>query len=79
MNAKRRDQIRKAIEVLSQARIELEVIRDAEQEAYDALPESFQGSERGEKMEEAIGALENACSSLDDMESELGDVADGAS
>jgi len=53
MNAKRRDQIRKAIEVLSQARIELEVIRDAEQEAFDALPESFQGSERGEKADGA--------------------------
>lgn len=51
----------------------IETIRDDEQEAYDNLPESMQGGDRGDVMQdaiqyldEAINGVEEACSLIDD-------------
>lgn len=51
MNADRRKRIAKAQAIL-------ETVRDEEQEALDNLPESLQGGERGEAMQNALDALE---------------------
>lgn len=67
MNAKRRKEIKEAVFALYNTVVEaagtcyekLEAIRDEEQEAYDALPESLQESSRGEAMYEAIEAIES--------------------
>ncbi|MDR1691069.1 MAG: hypothetical protein LBR42_04415 [Candidatus Methanoplasma sp.] len=59
-------------EQLSGIRIELEEIKDEEENKYDNLPEAFQNGEKGEQFQEAINALEEAVSSLDDAESTLG-------
>jgi len=49
-------------------------VRDEEQEAYDNMPESFQGGEKGEKAQECISAIEDAISSLEDAEGRDGDM-----
>jgi hypothetical protein len=61
MNKDRRNRIANIIS-------DLDDILSEEQDAYDNLPESFQQSERGEKMQEAIDYLEEAKSSLEGIE-----------
>ena len=68
MNAARRKQIMKAIGMVADARAILEEVKDDEQEAFDNLPESFQYGERGDQMQDFIDALEEAVSSLEDVE-----------
>jgi hypothetical protein len=60
MNAKRRKEIEKALDILRAA-------RDEEQEAYDNLPEPIQYSEAGDKYSDAIEALEEVCDKLDEL------------
>lgn len=50
---------------LDEIKSELESIRDDEQEAYDAMPESLQQGERGQLSEAAIQAIENAIRAID--------------
>lgn len=50
-------------------------IRDEEQEAFDSMPESLQGSERGEQSRAAIDALDEALSINDSISEELDEVA----
>jgi uncharacterized phage infection (PIP) family protein YhgE len=64
-------------------RSDLESVRDEEQGAYDNLPESLQEGEQGqkmtaavEKMEEALGALDDFESALEELSSKLGEAAD---
>ena len=45
---------------------ELREVLDAETEAFEAMPESLQGSERGERSQSAIDYIEEAASALDD-------------
>ena len=64
MNKQRRkelDTIYRKIEDLMQ---DLETVCGDEQDAYDNLPESFQESDRGETMYNAIDNMESALSSL---------------
>ena len=74
MNNKRRKQIETAIEksqsaielleeaenILTETLGEIEEIESDEQDAYDNLPESFQMSEKGEAMGEAVSSLQDA-------------------
>lgn len=66
MNAQRRKDIEKAVELLYEAKSMLETSLEEEQNAFDNLPEGIQCSERGEKMEEYIGYLEDSISSIED-------------
>lgn len=66
MNKARRLTLSKIVENLRILQEELESVKDAEQEAFDNLPESLQYSSRGEDMEEAIDTLETAYDSLTD-------------
>ena len=75
MNKLRRKQIAEAIELIEQAMSILEQVRDDEQEAFDNMPESLQGSERGEAMEEYIYTLEEFLDALD--VDELQEIVDG--
>ena len=72
MNANRRknlDEVLTRIDELARMaesiREDVEMILEEEQDAFDNLPESLQDSERGERMQEAIDALENALDGLD--------------
>lgn len=67
MNDERRKKLSAILSTIEQAKADLEEIKDAEQEAYDAIPESLQSGERGEKGQAAIDALESADSSLDEV------------
>ena len=61
MNADRRSRIEKA-------KVEIQDILDAEQSAFDNLPENFQQGEQGDKMQEVINSLEEAVSALEGIE-----------
>lgn len=72
MNAERRTKISKLAESLRATIAEIESVRDAEQEAFDNLPEGLQQSEKGQASEQAVTDLEsavsNAESAADDLE-----------
>lgn len=82
MNAERRKTLatlqlrlnREVQPVLSELTDGVQSVLDAEQEAFDNLPESLQEGEGGKKMQEAIGALQTLVEKL----GELADVADNA-
>lgn len=79
MNDSRRKAIKKAIdsylEKVSAAKEELAEaltdIREAEEESYDNLPESLQYGERGDAMQDAINALDDVISELDQDDEEI--------
>ena len=74
MNSRRRKAISKAIEDYLNKETEareilrnaLEDVRSEEENAYENLPESIQYGEKGEAMEEAISALEDFISAIED-------------
>lgn len=66
MNAERRKELDRAIAMIEEARSIVEAVKDAEQEAFDNMPESFQNGERGEKSQACIDAMDNIDTSLDD-------------
>lgn len=68
MNNKRRKEISKIVSTLEDVRDRLSDIVDEEQCAFDNMPESLQGSDRGSESEEAIDCLNDA---LDSIESAL--------
>lgn len=71
MNNIRRKEIKKIIAAIATAREDLDRVLEDEQNAYDNLPEGFQGSERGENMEEAIDVMEECMNSLNEVTDEL--------
>ena len=71
MNKERRALIDKALDTLGDLRSDVESIRDAEQDAYDNMPEGLQSSDRGERAQEAGDSLDNAISNLEEAFSEL--------
>ena len=52
----------------------LNEVRDEEDGAYENLPESLLGGERGEAMQDAIDSLDDAISYLDDVIGYLDDL-----
>ena len=67
MNAERRRTIQKQIDLLANAKAELEAVRDDEEAAFEGLPENFQMGERGDAMQEAIQSLETAIDQIDEV------------
>lgn len=76
MNKQRRERLSKLISQAEEMSAELEAIRDEEQEAFDNMPENMQGGERGDKMQEAIEAMDTAITSLEDFNGQLGGLND---
>lgn len=73
MNNVRRKQLQTIIDMIETIKSSLEEVREAEDDAFNNLPESIQYSERGEKMEtatynmdDAIGDLETAIDYLNE-------------
>ena len=75
MNKARRNRIADVQTKLAELQQEIDGILAEEQEAYDNMPESFQDSERGEAMQEAIDALESAVSSCEEVDEYLTSAA----
>lgn len=67
MNAARRKAIEKIKTTIEEAKCQLDDITGEEQDYFDAMPESFQNGETGEKAQEAVSHLEEAVSSLEDV------------
>lgn len=67
MNNIRRKKINKLYEQLEEIRAALEEIAEEEEEAFNNIPESLEGTERYEKAEEANDNLQEAISSFDEL------------
>lgn len=72
MNNKRRKEISKISSILEDVKFRLSVVVDEEQEAFDNMPESLQGSERGCESEEALDSMNDALDSIDSAIEYLG-------
>ena len=59
---------------LADIRMEIESARDEEQEYYDNMPESFQSGEKGDAVQAAVEALEEALSACEEAEGQMGQV-----
>jgi len=75
MNKDRRKELTAIGAAILEAKDHLEAVRDAEQEAFDNLPDSLQQGERGQAMEEAIGNLESTIANLEDAAGEIEGIA----
>lgn len=76
MNNSRRKDISIAAALIERARAMLEDAANAEQDAFDNMPESLQDSEKGQTMEEVIGVLEEAAQGLETALDELNELDD---
>ena len=66
MNNKRRDILRDALGLLDRSTELVCRAKDEEQDALDSCPENLEGSDRYEKMEEAVEKLEEAEALMED-------------
>lgn len=66
MNKVRRKALEEIVAKLEELKCELEMLQEEEQDAFDNLPESLQGGERGQQMEEYIQKIGDAVCSLGD-------------
>lgn len=74
MNAQRRKRIEEATAQANAAFDELRSIGEEEREAFDNLPESLQGGERGQAMSDAADALESAADDIENAIASLGEL-----
>ena len=65
MNAQRRKEIRNLIDQIEELKNAFEEYRDIEQDVLDSIPENLAGSERYERTESTLDALENVIGSLE--------------
>lgn len=71
MNNKRRKEISKVIDSLTEISNTLSILAEEENEAFDNLPESLQDSSRGDDMQEWIDRLEGSQETIDGIIDEL--------
>ena len=74
MNNKRRKEISKIVSTLEDVRDRLSEVVDEEQGAFDNMPESLQGSDRGCESEEAIDCLNDDLDSVESAITYLGEL-----
>ena len=67
MNNKRRKQISEVLGTLDYLRETIEDIHAEEEEAFENMPESLEGSDRYDAMEEAVSNLEDAVDLVDEL------------
>jgi len=66
MNNDRRKRLEKLKERIEEIKEDLAFILEEEQDSYNNMPEGIQDSERGQKSQSAIEALESSDTSLDE-------------
>lgn len=76
MNNERREKLQKAMALVGDAKAIIEEVHEHEEEAFENLPESLQYSDRGEAMQEAINALDDAISSCEEIDDKLTDASE---
>ena len=67
MNKQRRKELGKLIDQLEEVKSKIETIKDEEESAYDNMPESLQDGDSGQRMQDAIDALDYAIGGFDDI------------
>ncbi len=71
MNKQRRKAIENVTGKMRDLLVDLEVLRDEEEEYRDSIPENLQGSERYEKADECVDGLTEA---IDEIERQLDEI-----
>lgn len=71
MNKERRKEISDIISELESLKVRIETVRDAEQDAFDNLPEGLQQGDGGQVMETAVSELDDAVNYCDDVSGSL--------
>ncbi len=71
MDNKRRSRLREAIGMLSNVTTTVESVCDKEQDCMDNCPENLQGSERFERMEDAVDNLNDALEKLEEAKEHI--------
>lgn len=71
MNNLRRGLLDKALKALDDAEEYVNSVLDEEQDCLSNIPESFEGTDRYNKMESAIDSLESALDSISDARSQI--------
>lgn len=74
MNKQQRKRLAVLMDQLTVIRDELEILMNEEEEKYDNMPDQLRETERGQRMDEAIDALGDAQSSIEDALDTLGTV-----
>lgn len=64
MNKERRKALAQVADELRNLESKIEELMNEEQDYYDNMPEGLQGSEKGEKSQAAIDAMESALSTV---------------
>jgi hypothetical protein len=75
MNKDRRTSLEAIANKIDGLKCELETLRDEEQEYFDNMPESLQGSDKGETAENAISNLDDAINSLEESMNSINESA----
>lgn len=71
MNDRRRKELQEVLDAMLVLKERLEVLRDEERDAFEALPESLQQTSRGQASEAAADALEAAIETVEELENSL--------
>lgn len=74
MNKKRREALSGIVSEIEDLTARLESLAEEESDYFDSMPESLQGSERGQKAEETATALSDAASNLESVAQEVSDA-----
>lgn len=71
MDAKRRERLKGALNMLSNATLIIEAVCEKEEDCLDNYPENLQGTERYEKMEDAVDRLNDALENIETAKSSV--------
>ena len=74
MNDARREEIRRVVTLIKEAKGILEGVLDQEQDDFDNMPEEAQNDEEGQRVEEVVDALEQAATWCDNAISACDEV-----
>ena len=65
MKDARREEIRRVVTLIKEAKSILEGVLDREQDDFDNMPEEVQNDEEGQRVEDVVDALEQAATCCD--------------
>lgn len=71
MDNKRREKLKSALKMIEQAEAIIEVVYDIESDCIDNFPENLQGTERFEKMEDAVENLAEVIEKITDIKESI--------
>lgn len=74
MTEKEKEKLGKALKTLNDAASIIEAAYDNEQDCMDNYPENMQGTEKYERMEEAVDVLYDASEQIDDLKTRVQSV-----